>query len=182
MNNSTRMTRWAGFSAAATVGMAASGMAVGGGYAGPVITPETLEFGAVEVGSTSPVETLTVSSLGPGSVALPSGLQELEIISINIPPGFVRDGGDCPEFGTAPDPCTIDIAFAPTNLGEQTDSLTVEASVFGDPPGITSVQVSGEGVAGAPAPAIGVPVGSMTGLVLLAAVVVTLAVIKLRGR
>ena len=72
---------------AASTGMA--GSALGQGYAGPVLSPTSLDFGNVLVGTTSAAQTVSVSTPL-------EGLPALSIVSITLPAGYVRTGGTCP--------------------------------------------------------------------------------------
>lgn len=170
--------RWA---AGAACGAAVISTAVLAGYAGPVVTPDPLEFGNVTVNTSSPVQLLTVSA---GQVPNSASGFDLEIISIDFPTGFARNGGTCPDSGGTSSPCTIGVVFEPTASGLQDGLIEITALVFGLGPGTTEVAVSGTGVpAGAGLPeARPVPMNSLLGVLLLLGGLAGVGAFALRAR
>lgn len=135
----------------AAVSAAAASTASGQGYAGPVVSPTSLDFGSVLAGTSSATQTVTVS------LPLTEGFPALSIVSITLPAGYVRNAGTCPASGTASVPCTVGVVFAPDSLGTQAGNMVVTASLNGGPGVAASVALTGIGVAGeaASAPTIG---------------------------
>lgn len=147
----TRLSRWkaamciAAMSAgAATVAQAQSG------YAGPVVSPTSLDFGTVTAGTTSAAQTLTVSLAYGGATT--EGFT-FTVDSVAIPPGFIRTGGSCP-IGNAPNPCTIDIAFQPSAPGTVAGDVSITATSNGLQ-GVTNVPSMGNGSNFVAVPALG---------------------------
>ena len=100
------------------------------------VTPSTLEFGSVDIGSTSSGHTFAVSS-GTGPL----------ITSMSITGDFaISSATDCPN---APNPlaagstCVVFVNFAPTAAGDRTGNLTFTGNVSG---GFQSVPLHGVGV------------------------------------
>ncbi|MDZ4811118.1 MAG: hypothetical protein SGI99_00700 [Pseudomonadota bacterium] len=167
-NKSTRLSRW---KAAMCVAVIASGAAmasqaaVNGGYAGPVVSPPNLNFGSVPTGTTSAVQTLTVSIAYGGKVM--SGVQPkgttFSVDALAFPAGYSRSGGTCPIGGAAPSPCTIGVVFAPSAPGVQAGDTSITASTSGLQ-GVTLVPVTGTGVG-----TLSIPVLGNLGLLLMLA-------------
>lgn len=138
---------------AASVSVTSS--ALGQGYAGPVVSPTSLDFGTVPVGTTSAAQTLTVSV--PTTRAT-DGFS-LSNFSVTVPTGYARSGGTCPSSGNVNTvPCTVDIVFSPTAAGTTAGNVVVSASVFGGPTLGTAVPVTGiaaQTVSAVSAPALG---------------------------
>lgn len=156
------------------VSVAAASTASGQGYAGPVVTPQSLDFGSVLVGTTSAVQTLTVSVPPAGE-----GFPALSIVSIAVPAGFVRSGGSCPASGTATSPCTIGVAFAPGAVGPANGNVVVTASINGGQGVGTNAAVVGIGVPGV---SVAAPSLSTWGLGLLLAALMATGIVYTRKR
>lgn len=155
---------------AASAGMA--GSALGQGYAGPVLSPTSLDFGNVLVGTTSAAQTVSVSTPL-------EGLPALSIVSITLPAGYVRTGGTCPNSGAASNPCTVQVAFAPTGLGPIGGNLAVSASINGGIAGTSNAALIGVGV---PGQSVAAPSLGQWGLGLLLAALMATGVWFVRKR
>lgn len=87
------------------------------------VAPAALDFGDVDVDTTSAAQAFTVSNPGTG---------DLIVAGISAPAsGFVRNGGTCgaSSFTLAPGAnCTVQVVFAPTAPGAASGSFTVNAS------------------------------------------------------
>ena len=103
------------------------------------LTPSAVSFGSVNLGSTSPGKTVTVTSIGAGAVTLSS-------ISFTGPnPGdFTITGNTCPATIASGASCSVTVAFAPGTAGTRTASLTFTSNGTGSP---QSVALSGTGQA-----------------------------------
>jgi len=161
----TRLSRWKAAVCAAAI---ASGTAMisqtqaQSGYAGPVVSPPNLDFGSINTGSSSPVQTLTVSlAYGGKVISTPTGVN-FTIDSVVFPAGYVRSGGSCPT-GAAPSPCTIGVVFQPLAEGLQAGNIVITAT-SNQLQGATNVPVTGTGVG-----ALSIPVLGNLGLLLLLA-------------
>jgi hypothetical protein len=100
------------------------------------LSPSSLDFGPVDVDSTSPPQTFTLSATGGATVTV-----------LSVSGEFVHTGGSCQPglVLAAGASCTIEVAFAPVTEGSQTGTLS--AVVNGDIS--TEAGLSGQGV---PAP------------------------------
>ncbi len=104
------------------------------------ITPTTVGFGTLPVGTTSPAQTVTLSNTG-GSALTVSSLGDAAA-------PFARSGGSCPALPitlASGGSCTLSYRFAPTTAGLAEQSLGVVAGAAGS----GSIALSGTGVAGA---------------------------------
>jgi len=103
------------------------------------ITPQTLDFGAVVVATSSPSATVTLASTGTGILAINA------IDAATTP--FVRSGGSCP-MGAFMLPvgnnCTIAYRFAPTDTGQAMQTINVVSNAISGP---TDFELIGDGVA-----------------------------------
>jgi hypothetical protein len=173
-----RWNRWKAAAAVAAISAAAAASsaawAAGEGYAGPVITPSSLDFGTVALGTTSAAQSVSVSATQPME-----GFPALNIVSITLPPGYTRSGGSCPASGTASNPCTIDIVFTPAALGANPGTGVISANINGAPAGQTNLALTGNAVQGAN---ISVPSLSQWGLALLLAAVAASGAVLARRR
>lgn len=112
------------------------------------VSPTSLAFGNVSVGSSSAAQGLTLSNTGAAA---------LNISSIGITPPFSRPaggaGGTCGATLAAGANCTINLVFTPTTTGAATGRTTITASVAvtGSP-----VSLTGTGVAVPTLPALAV--------------------------
>ncbi len=103
------------------------------------VQPPELNFGSQQTGTTSGVQTVTVSNDGEDGI-------DLEISSINITGDFDLADGDC-SVGTIladGEGCSIDVTFSPSADGPATGSLVVGS----DAGEVTNdeVELTGEGV------------------------------------
>lgn len=103
------------------------------------ITPASVAFGNQAVGTTSAVQTVTLSNGGSAS------LNVTALTAPNAP--FARAGGSCattlPITLAAGASCTLGYTFAPSATGAATQTLTVTANA----PGSGTIALSGTGVA-----------------------------------
>jgi hypothetical protein len=109
--------------------------------AGPkaVITPDSVDFGIVKVGTTAPSETVTITNAGD----FPLQIQQLLIIS-GTPTIFPVSSDACGGQEIAPgDECEVSIAFAPTRNGERNASIFV---ITNTPGPVTIASLTGEGL------------------------------------
>lgn len=109
--------------------------------AGPkaVITPNSIDFGIVKVGSIAPSETVTISNAGD----FPLQIQQLLIIS-GTPTLFPIGLDTCSGQEIAPaDDCEITVGFAPTRNGERNASVFV---ITNTPGPVTIASLTGEGL------------------------------------
>jgi hypothetical protein len=84
------------------------------------ITPASHDFGSVRVGSTSPIQTFTVSAGG----------SSFQVSNLTVSPGdfLLFDDGDasvCGGFLNPGQSCTFGIGFRPLKPGPQTATVTV---------------------------------------------------------
>ena len=115
--------------------------------------------GAIEVGSTAPVVTLSVTggplAFGNWAVGTVSGVKTLTLHNTGTGPGtgialafssaaFSQSGGTCTTTLAAGATCTINVVFSPTATGPDNETLSIvaNAAVTGSP-----VSLSGTGVA-----------------------------------
>lgn len=123
---STRLNRW---KAAMCMAVVASSTAMVGpahaGYSGSVVTPASLDFGNVPAGTTSAVQTITVSNTygGPASFS---------VDALVLPPAYATTGGTCAVGAPASNifSCTLDIVFQPPAPGVFAGNISVTASTF----------------------------------------------------
>ena len=106
---------------------------IGTAPAAVVLTPLTLAFGAFDVGTTSPVQNITVSNLGGTQSAIqsiaPTG--DFAVVQNTCGPSLAPQTG-----------CTLSITFTPTAQGTRTGALTVV-----DDAGTQIANLSGTGTA-----------------------------------
>jgi hypothetical protein len=97
------------------------------------LTPATVTFGQVEVGTMS--APLSVTAANSGAAAIPIG-------SVVITPPFVVSSNSCGTLSLAPNSnCQLAVEFAPTEAGPASGLLT-----FTDGAGTQTVELSGAGV------------------------------------
>jgi len=97
-----------------------------------ILTPATVTFGQVEVGTTS--APLSVTAASSSAVAVP-------ISSVVITPPFVLSSNSCGTLSLAPNSdCQLAVEFAPTAAGPASGLLT-----FADGAGTQSVELAGTG-------------------------------------
>lgn len=105
------------------------------------VTPASgaIDFGDVDVGQNSSIETFTLSN---------GGSLDVDVSTIQHPTApFVHVGGSCstPPFTLAfAQSCTLDYLFSPTSTGLQNDNVIVLANI---PAGSLNLSVSGNGLA-----------------------------------
>ena len=93
--------------------------------------PAAVNFGPVEVGTTSAALQVTVEN---------SGASAIPITSVNVPAPFVLTNNACGSSLAANSDCALSVTFAPAQAGAATGTLTiVEAG------GTQTVQLSGTG-------------------------------------
>jgi hypothetical protein len=86
------------------------------------VTPTSVDFGELEVGTASPERTVTVSNGGTGSLFVGS------IWMQGSDGDFQVVGSDCPgRTLRADETCTVGIVFAPRRLGARTATLMVDS-------------------------------------------------------
>ena len=103
------------------------------------VNPPTLSFGGVQVGATSPTQTVTLNNAGPGAVAIAS----VAISPAGAPfavAGNTSNG--CVGVLAASSSCPVAVYFAPTAAGSFTATLT-----FTDAVGTQTVALTGSGLA-----------------------------------
>ncbi|ODU42528.1 MAG: hypothetical protein ABS96_27485 [Lysobacteraceae bacterium SCN 69-123] len=102
-------------------------------------SPSALAFGTVNVGSTSPSQTVTLTNSGGSPLTVSS-------LSAAAAP-FALAGGSCgavPIVLAAGASCTLDYSFSPSVAGPAAQSLTADAGIAGS----TSIALSGTGGVG----------------------------------
>jgi uncharacterized repeat protein (TIGR01451 family) len=102
-------------------------------------SPSALAFGTVNVGSTSPSQTVTLTNSGGSPLTVSS-------LSAATAP-FALAGGSCgavPIVLAAGASCTLDYSFSPSVAGPAAQSLTADAGIAGS----TSIALSGTGGVG----------------------------------
>jgi hypothetical protein len=107
--------------------------------ASAAVSPASLAFGNVNVNSTAPSQTLTVSNTGGASVTFTA-------ITVTAPFSRPTAGGTCSTATplTAGNNCTIVVVFSPTATGAQTGTVTItgNVTVTGSPVGLTGTGVA----------------------------------------
>ena len=121
-----------------------------GSAVGPAasLSPNTLTFASETVGSTSPVQTSTLTNIGTAP---------LNIIGITVSGDFAQTNTCGPSLATRSS-CQISVTFAPSAAGNRTGTLTVAQSGGGTP---QTIALSGTGAA-APDFTIGPASGSQS--------------------
>ncbi|MGB6974702.1 MAG: choice-of-anchor D domain-containing protein [Terracidiphilus sp.] len=106
-----------------------------GGLAGAVqVLPGLLTFATTGVGTTSAVQTVTVTNT--------SATVSLTDMALSVSSGFALSGSTCPTTLGPGASCTAGVEFAPTSAGAQTGTLTVASSAL---PASAQVPLSGMG-------------------------------------
>ena len=115
--------------------------------AGPVatVTPTTLAFGTVAVGSTSTAQTVSLRNSGSAVLSVSS-------IAVSNAAFVVASGGTCAAGGSVAvgGSCTVNVTFRPTTATAASASLTITHNAS---PTTSTVSLSGTG-GGAAAPAV----------------------------
>jgi len=103
---------------------------------GPLVTlsPVSLNFGNVNVGSVSSSQVVTVSNAGTATLNISSITTSSEFGLYNY----------CPSTLSAGQTCTVSVAFSPTSTGTQTGLLSVADNAIGSP---QTVSLTGVGTA-----------------------------------
>lgn len=96
------------------------------------LSPASLVFSAVAVGSSSSSQTVTLSNQGNSS---------LSISSVQVTGDFTQTN-NCPATLAAASSCTLSVTFTPTAAGNRTGALTINDGAAGSP---HSVSLSGSG-------------------------------------
>jgi hypothetical protein len=129
------------------------------------LSPQFRDFGSVQVGSTSPSTTFTITNTAPG----------LENMVLGTP-WYVRSGPNSGAFPLAPGTCSdglvlsprsscaFQVAFAPTTVGAALDDIVVTAAFGTAPPDQATARVQGNGLTAD----VGVPALGAVGLTALA--------------
>lgn len=108
----------------------------------PTVSPASINFGNVNVGSTSPTQTVTLSN--PNTVAI-------NITSIVAPGGFVSRHTCGPSLAAMAN-CSITVQATPNGAGPFSGVLAINSSA-----GNVAVAMSGTGVAGMPSLSVSPP-------------------------
>ncbi len=111
------------------------GGAGGGGTLGGSLSPTSLSFGQMNVGSSSKAQSVTLTSTGSGSLAI-------NTIGIG-PPGEFSETDNCGSDLAGGSSCTINVTFSPSKTGPIQAPLEVWDQAPGSP---QSVNLSGTGV------------------------------------
>ena len=104
------------------------------GTSGPVasVSPSSLNFGSVAVGSTSPPQTVTLKNTGTATLNLTSIAASGDYAQSNVCGSSLSPGGSC----------TISVTFTPTAAGTRTGSLSISDNAPGSP---QTVSLTGSG-------------------------------------
>jgi len=105
----------------------------GMGIAGTAnLSASSLSFAALNVGTTSGAQTLTITNSGNGP---------LSILSVQVNGDFSQTNNCSTVAPTST--CTVQVSFTPTSAGQRTGNLTITSSAIGSP---QSVSLVGSGV------------------------------------
>jgi Periplasmic component of the Tol biopolymer transport system len=91
-----------------------------GARAALTVSPASISFGSVTVGSTSPARVVRIENTG--SVVLP--LRSISLQGIN--PGQFRKTSNCPTQVGVGASCTVSVWFKPTSKGEKSATLVID--------------------------------------------------------
>lgn len=91
------------------------------------VSPASLTFGNQAVGTTSPTQAVTITN---------NQTKALSITSIAASTEF-SETNNCPASLAAAANCTVKVAFAPTQTGQQSGTLTITDNVTGSPQVVT---------------------------------------------
>jgi hypothetical protein len=121
------------------------------------LSPQFRDFGSLQVGSTSPSTTFTITNTSPGQESMVLGT-----------PWYTRNGPNSAAFPLAPgtcgdglvlspgSSCDFQVAFAPTTVGAALDDIVLTAAFGTAPPVQAIARVQGNGLtADVPVPALG---------------------------
>ena len=101
------------------------------------ITPTSLAFGDVKVGTTSTNRSVTVSNTGPSVLPIKS------ISFDGADPSQFRRSSNCPATVPVSGSCIVRVRFAPTSVGAKGAELTVRGGGWA---GARSVALAGRGM------------------------------------
>jgi Abnormal spindle-like microcephaly-assoc'd, ASPM-SPD-2-Hydin len=111
---------------------------IGTGIAGTVsLSPASMNFGKVNVGTTSASKSATLTNTGTIAVAISS------IAIMGTDPADFAETNDCPSSLNAGAKCTITVTFAPQVTGGLSASVTVTDNATGSP---QTIALTGSGV------------------------------------
>jgi hypothetical protein len=115
------------------------------GLALPVVTlsPASLDFGNLAVGSTSAPRTVTLANDGDEALTLTGLAVQLSLTDPTPSPDFV-ESDKCGASLAAGASCTLSVLFAPTAAGIRTAVVVIDDNAAGSPHG---VDLTGDGVA-----------------------------------
>jgi hypothetical protein len=103
-----------------------------------VLSPTTLAFGSVTVGTTSAAKTITFSNPGNG----PLDLTSITVTGANS--ALFKETDNCDDGLNAGASCTITVTYAPTAVESDAAAITVNDNVAGSP---QTVNLTGSGAA-----------------------------------
>ncbi len=132
-------------------GIAATNTFIAGPAPTPTLSSASVPFGSITVGATSVTSSITFSNTGGSSLTINGG----GITITGIDDGhYTVTGGTCNAGATVAvgGSCTIDLAFAPTQSGARSATLTVATSA-----GSVTAGLSGTGLTAPPQPTPAVP-------------------------
>ncbi len=95
------------------------------------LTPTSLSFGSVKVGTTSSAKTVTLKNVGTTAITITS------ITLAGIDPGDYAQTNSCGSSLAASASCTISVTFKPTATGARSAILKVTDSAAGSPQQVT---------------------------------------------
>src|ERR1019366_4780998 len=96
------------------------------------IAPTTLTFAAQPVGTTSAVQTVTLTNAGTTALAINS----IAVTGSNST-DFALPSKNCTTSLAASSSCLINVAFTPTAAGTRTGTLTITDNASGSPQTVT---------------------------------------------
>ncbi|HEY2468693.1 MAG TPA: choice-of-anchor D domain-containing protein [Terracidiphilus sp.] len=123
-----------GFNSSQTVSLSGTGS---GSISTLTLTPQTLSFGTISVGSTSAVQTVTLQSSGTTAISIST-----IAIAGTDPDDFSIASNACGSSLQGSATCSIGIVFKPGAAGSRTATLTISDSASGSP---HQVALSGSG-------------------------------------
>ena len=112
-----------------TIALAGTGVAPPGASA----LPASIAFGGYAVGTTSGVQTVTVTN---------SGGYDISSLAVSVSPGFTLATNNCPATLSIGAACQLGITFAPAAAGSASGSVTITATNL---PKVLTVTLSGQG-------------------------------------
>ena len=106
------------------------------------ITPSTLDFGSIAVGSTAPAKTFTFKNDGPGSVTVSDAYMTGN--EDQFPDTYAGDCPDLPHKFLAGETCTAGYAFEPTSAGAKAAALVIKSNASNLP--TATINLTGTGL------------------------------------